>query len=718
MWLSPAAWCGAIEIKPFGLPAQPPTQPQARFDKQEATLEQLIVHVDVPYTFLQAVPLTGLKITGLGAKGIQMLGLNYFVVVNNTEYKDMSEVYRDNRLKGKANFVTADSIVHPYLAFTNLALAKVIQEHLIPELATLLRAMLETSLADYRQADDAEVRADIERNLAFLSIGLRLLDSSFAPPEVGRVGQLAAADFEAVMAGVKAQSEVFDREEDFSAFQPQGWYSRNAALSNFFRCREWVSRMAYPISDVTFGTRGGVGNNFRRSVLLFRSLDLAQVRGKPALDVWQKISQSWTLLGSPLAAWQEKTISPLEYKPVLKTDARDLGVTLSSLAEPLFRTKLMLSIRKQKPVKLGATSIFELDEGAPGSDLTTSFRLFPVTGDPEMPWLRAVCRNWKDDSLDAPKWPLALLVLRAWGSPQANNVLWDNLLKLDPQLAKALPHLQHSVRRRMPGGQLQPVDDRRWQILSEYFKPMAEGSQSVLRTEMWANRRSESAFAGWVDSHLAIASDGSAGNTSASKRSGPGADAGPQAARQAYFHYLEPCPEVYRKIKEDANRLSEELYLLGHLSPNLRERFADFSRFAKRLEQIAETELRAEPLPAADMKLLGSIDLILEKVVVPLPGTLSITASNTDGADGQPAGMSFGLGRPGLLYIILQRNTRSVLARGAVYTYYEVPSVNIKPEQWQRKLDSALLKPPTWADKFDLIQDQAAPKRSTASGDR
>jgi hypothetical protein len=336
--------------------------------------------------------------------------------------------------------------------------------------------------------------------------------------------------------------------------------------------------------------------------------------------------------------------------------------------------------------------------------------------------LRAVCRNWREDGLEAPKWPLALLVLRAWGSPQANNVLADNVFKLDPQLAKALPHLEHSVMRRLPTGQAVPVDDRRWQILSQYFKPMPEGTQSALRTEIWANRRLESAIAGWVDSHLTLASAGPDSATNASDPQPapdrPGASETPQAARPAYFHYLEPCADLYRKIKEDANRLSEDLYLLGHLSAKLRERFLDFSRFAQRLEQIAETEVRGEPLPPADMKLLGNIDLILEKVVVPLSGTLSITASNTDGSSTLPTGMSFGLGRPGMLYVILQRSERSVLARGAVYTFYEVPAVNIKPEHWQRKLEFALVKPPTWAEKFDLIQEQSAPARSTASGDR
>jgi hypothetical protein len=705
--LVPAALSGSIDINPFGL-APPPQQGPIRLQKKDITLEQLITRVDIPYTFLQPVPLQGIRIPGLGARGVQMLGQNYFVVLANTPYKDLAEVYRENRLRGKSNFVTADSIVHPYFAFTNRALATAIEEHLVPELAALLKAMLETSLADYRQADDSAVRDDIERNIAFLSVAVKLLDSSFAPPQVGRVAALVSADLDAITTGKRATSAIFDREEDFSAYQGQGWYNSSALLRDFYRCREWLSRMAYPVSDVTFGTRGGVGNNFRRSVLLFRCLDLAKVGGKPGYEVWEKLMRAWSLLGSPLAAWQDKTISASEYKPVFKLDGKDVDVALSSLSEPFFRTKLMLAIRKQKPVKLGATSIFDLEDSGQWSNLSTSFRLFPVTGDPEMPWLRMASRNWKEDASQAPSWPLALLVLQAWGAGQASNILTDNLWKLDPQLARVLPELQRSVMRRLPGGQAQPVDDRRWKILSAYFTPYSEGAQSVLRTEMWANRRMESAFAGWVDSHLAL---GSAEDKPASPAQGgaPAADER-QPAKPAYYHYLEPCPELYQRIKEDANRMSEDLYLLGYLSDRLRERFADFSRLAQRLERIAELELQAVPLPPADMKLLGNIDLILEKVVVPLPGTLSISVPG-----GAGAGMSFGLGRPGLLFIILQSGTRSTLGRGAVYTYYEVPFTNLKPEHWQRKLDFTLVKPPSWTDRFDLVEEQPPARRRAAS---
>lgn len=708
------AWPGSIDLQPFGLPARLP-QP-IQLQRKEPTIEEYFKRADISFGYVQPVPLQGVRIPGLSTKGVEMLGFNYFVVVANTKYADMAEVYRDNRLRGKSNFVTFDSVIHPYLAFSNGVIAGIIEQHLAPELAGLLKAMLAVALDDYKQADDSEVRDDIERNIAYLNVALKLADPGFAPSSVGRVPALVAADMEAIGSLKKGHSAIFDRDEDFSAYQATGWWAATSRLSDIYRMYQWLSRMAYPITDVTFGTQGGRGNNFRRSVLLFRCLDLAQVNGRPAYDHWLRLQNIWALAGAPLASWQESTLLPADYKSVMQVRGPDLKVTLSALAEPFFRTKLMLTIRKQKPVQLDATSIFEIDRSGTQGGSAASFRLFPVVGDPEWAWIRAMARQWKEDgNPDQPSTPVALLVLRAWGCPQANNILATNAFRLDPALTKYLPDLEHSVMQRQPGGKLVPVADRRWQILSALFEPPPECAQQVVRTETWMNRSIESAFAAWVDSHTAYAPPGRQAQRPAATQPET-----PPAAKQASYHYLEPAPAAFRKIKEDAVAISAQLERLGLLSEENRARFADFARFAERLEKIAMMELRCEPLPPADMKLLGNIDIFLEKIVVPLPATLTavppggISPSETGGT-GSSGAVTFGLGRPGMLYVILQQGpNKTVLGRGAVYTYYEVAGGPIKQEHWLRKLQFDLVRPPKWTEHFDLVQQAQPAKRQAA----
>jgi len=719
----------ADQINFPSLPTQVRQQAPIQFQKRETKLEEIFPRVSFPTTFLQPVPLKGVRIPGLTSRAIECLGQSYFVVIDNTRYSEIAELYKDNRLRGKSNFVTADSIIHPYFAFTNRVLADTVAERIAPDLRALLKSMLECSLSDYKQAEDSEVREDIERNIAFLGVAIKLIDPTYFPPVPVRVSSYIKAELEAIQSGRVAHSLIFDRDEDFSTFVPTGWYNSTAELQNFFRCREWLSRMAYPLEDVTFASDGGAGNNFRRSVLLYRCLDLATVNGKAAFDTWKRINSALLLLGAPIAAWQEKALSPQEYRSVFKAGSSDLKVTLKALSEPFFRTKLMLSIRRQKPVKLGATSIFELDDSGRSAGSVARFRLLPATGDPELPWLSEAARYCPVESESAPAWPLGLLLLHAWGAGQANNVIADNIWKLDPSILKAVPTLDRCVNEKQVGGQCQPVADRRWQILSEYFKPLPESAPAVLRTDLWLTRLLESALAGWVDSHLAIAPRHLSSTAAASERqvetatlstgSAPGgtasamhgqADQARPAARPASFHYLEPRTEIFTKIGEDAQKLLDNLSFLGYFPDSYRSRFQDFIRLCQRLKNISEIELKGQTLPATDMKLLGNIDLILDKVVVPLAGALPIGQIKGDPRTAG-GGLNLALGRPGMLYVILQHDLKTTLARGAVYTYYEIPGPALSAEHWQRKLEHGLIVPPSWARSFDIVQETTQASR-------
>ncbi len=694
---------------------------------RQAHLEDLIPRMDFPISFLQPVPLAGVKIPGLTDRSVQLLGQTYFLVLDNSRYPTMAAVYRDNRLRGKSNFVTADAIVHPYFAWTNRVLADAIVEHVAPDLLSMLKAMLAASLSDYKQAEDAEVRMDLERNLAFLSVAIKLLDPKFFAPVPMRIVPWIRADLEAIESGRGTHSAIFDSAEDFSSYVPVGWYSSRPELEGFYRCREWVSRVSFPFSDVTAIGDATRGNTFRRSVLLYRSLELSRINGQPAYDTWTKLVKVWSLLGADLNDWQESTILPSEYKQHFKAAGGSLKITLNELAEPLFRTRLLLSLRKQKPLKLGAASVFELGGAGGKGGTPVMFRLLPMTGDAEWPWLKACVPFWHEHAEPGATWPFALLVTHAWGAAQANNTLLDNFARLDPHLVVALPDLDKLVEAKQVGATSQTIRDRRWDILKGYFKPLPEGAQSVLRSEPWMVRMLESAFAGWVDSHLALAPE-SAGSQEAGGTPPPATPtsaAPPARGRRPapmLLHYLQPSTDIYQAIAADARQMADTLGALGYMPERLKDRLADFGRLAERLKRLSDLELKGKPLPLADIKLLQNIDVVLAQVDAPLEGTLPLKppsaelTSSTVGA--ATAGMSFGLGRAGQLFIILQKETESTLGRGATYTYFEAQGAPIKPEHWQRKLDNDLLRPPFWAERFDLVQEAVPgkPKRPPVTG--
>lgn len=697
--------------------------------RRAPTLEELIQRADFPFAQLQPIPLRGVKIQGLQPKSVETLGWNYFLVVDNTKFNKMSDIYRESRLAGKSNFVTADSIIHPYLAFTNRVFADAITVQMTPDLLLLLDAMQQVSLADYKASQDPEVRVDIEKNIAYLAVGMKLLNAHYDVPKVGNVPKLVDADLHNVFAGRYANSAIFDRGEDFSMFKPTGFYLADEKLQAYFRCREWLSRVPYPIID---SNDGRVSNNFRRSVLLFRALDQSMVLGRPSMELWEKLVKASSLIATPLDNLRERTLFPHDYKLVFQDRSADLKVTISALAEPLFRTKLMLAIRKQKPMNLSSTSIFELEGGNGEGSGSANFRLFPVIAQPEQPWLRSVARKFPADREASSSWPVALLDMYMWGAQGAGNVLSDNIFSLDPAIAQALPELANTVTRRGAGGQIVQVDSRPWRILSAYFKPAPEGTPGVLRTDGWMAHKLLSAAGGWVDSQCAVCPEktpdatpdpakppGAGGQEAATGEGVTGVPTSPDAppvvrriSRTVPYHYLEPSVELYRTLEQDAAKIQNDLMVSKYLPDKYRARFSDFTRLFQRLQKISEIEIRGGQLPVVDKKLLGNIDQILDRVDTPLPVVLPIDApqkaasNNLKLEERMSMGMNMAVGRPGQLYVIYQ-NPHSMewtLGRGAVYTYYEMPAPLLTQSMWQHKVESGFVQPMAWTSKFQIVQ--------------
>jgi hypothetical protein len=321
----------------------------------------------------------------------------------------------------------------------------------------------------------------------------------------------------------------------------------------------------------------------------------------------------------------------------------------------------LLSVRKQKPVGLGATSIFDLADSSGDDAQHASFRLMPLIEDPEIPWLRARAGTFTDDDRGTVWCPLSLLILHARGAQAATNILYNGISVLQPDLNRPILELERAVAKPKAGQPLTATWERSWNILSGYFKQFPTEAQGPLKTDLWMSRHLESAFSGWVDAHIALAEikpDGGAGvgrpegGVGVSKPTGadgasvkpaegvgttqgasnkpsttqPSIPAGAPVVKPASFHYLEPVPGVFRAIETDARTLQDKLTALGFFPAQYEQRLNDFKRLAQRLAQIADAEIEGKPTSPVDFKLLAGIDFILDQVSSPLPGALSIIA--------------------------------------------------------------------------------------------
>jgi hypothetical protein len=762
-WLNQASLAGVFD-QGTGIPIQPRNmlqRPQSQ-SNQTPALQNILHPVDYPVKYLQAVPLRDLPIPGLDKNSLDILGFNYFVAVDNTPYADMSSLYRSNRLRGKSNFVTVDYIVHPYFAFTNRVLADAIEHHIAAELASLLKAMMVTTIAEYDTTQDTGIRLDVEHNIAYLALGLKLLDSKYAVPDKGNTQKLVESELKMINEGIVAASDIFDYDEDYSNYIPQGWYTTSPALQNFYRARQWVSHMGYPLTEIGARKEASV-NNFRRSILLYQSLEKATINGTPALITWKKLHQAWKILGCFEGYQGNNVLLPDKYQAVLRELSPNLKPNLNSLAEPLYRAKLILAMKRQFSAGLNSASINEIQAPERIRETQAVFALLPPSGDPEWPWIKAIAYGYVDQDQAPEIVPVSLPCLHAHGDGQADNIMLSRMSRMHPSLVAFIPELERLVR-------YSDKQARPWGVLDGYFHFPDVGAQGPLRTDVWMSRRTESAFAAWVDSHIAISpplpetqtvagAAGSAAATSAtqanttaaqstgaqkesktttstpdetSQRPSAGNNGRPElfsnytqealaltrnnTRKQAYFHYLEPSPQSFQAICEDAQLLSRQLGQLGYLSTTDAQRFLEFIRLCRRLTQIAIGELKDQVLPVGDLKLLGNIDKTMGPVDVPLEGI--IYAAGKESANGNVTGVNMALGHPAQLYVILQLGDKVWLARGALYSYYEIGGGPISPLHWQRKQDYSLLRVPFWTDKFDVVVNAKDVPANEAQGRR
>lgn len=680
-----------IDTQPMRLP--PKEKPQVPLRKKELNLEDLFPHTEIPYAYPNPVDLQNMTVGGLSEKNTTTLGANLFIVVDNTKYNTIAELYRANRLKKKSNFVTVDALMHSFLAMRNGMLANMIEEHLLPELRALLAGMLKATSADYKEADDADVRADLEKNLAFLSVGLRLLDPGLPSPTMAGATAMADRELHNILSYQNRKSAIFGVEEDFSAYKPYGWYDSSRRLQNFFRAKQWLSRVGFPLSEGSAAEGGG--DSFRRSALLFRALDKSMAGEQAGLLVWQRINTMMAQLGAPITT-EIKTLTPTDYREVFKSTGGDSRMSLQGLAEPFYRTKLLLSVRRQRPMQISSTSIFDIESSHPERATQAAFRLFPIIEVAELPWLKQRGHNFVQGG-EVPAPPLALLVMHAHGITQATNVLGEMIWKLDPTLVNVIPDLMQSVKK-------QATRDVVWQVFGSYFKMPVEAVQGVLKTNFWMTRKLESGFGAWLDNQIALEPAVPQKNDEDSM----GVNA---VGTPPLKHYVEPAPEAFRNMRTELQRLNIQMSGLGYSAKKYQQRIQDLTQLLERLETIATREINGLSPSPADATFLGQIDLALEKFSPPTAGSLFLDTGNVN--ENEPrgstaSGATLALGHPAMLFIIFQSGRSLTVARGAMYSYHELPGGPIKPEHLERKMEFGFLSPPTWAEQFEVIQDQPA----------
>jgi hypothetical protein len=210
----------------------------------------------------------------LSPEAEEMLLTNGFVVIRNPLFgggEDIQEAYDDLKDRDLPIFVTTDSLLHLYHIQFGETLRRIEEDEFFADIWELTAALLDDAV-EKRGSASGDLEEALERNAAFLAVGLRLLepagDQVCSGSEYecnGWQTQFTEEEAEAFSAHVPSFTEEFvDAElaligaaggfetsplflyiEDYSQYVPRGHYTRSEKLKNYFKTLMWYGRMSF-----------------------------------------------------------------------------------------------------------------------------------------------------------------------------------------------------------------------------------------------------------------------------------------------------------------------------------------------------------------------------------------------------------------------------------------------------------------------------------------
>ncbi len=171
------------------------------------------------------------------------LAKNGFVVCGSAG-TEFFEIYETNRYEMVPNFVTVDSMMHTYHLYFAYLLKNIEKNYLADSVAALGQRMLDDSIAQYEQLKGSEWESAARRNVAFFTVGAKLLDDSTVVH--GDVAELVAYEFDQISrAEGIAESRLTAEFEDYSQYIPRGYYEGDEQLERYFRAMMWYGRIHF-----------------------------------------------------------------------------------------------------------------------------------------------------------------------------------------------------------------------------------------------------------------------------------------------------------------------------------------------------------------------------------------------------------------------------------------------------------------------------------------
>ncbi len=578
---------------------------------------------------------------GAAAKLLQ----NGFVVYDSAG-SEFFQIYEVNRYNQIPNFVTVDSMMHTYHLYFSHLLKNLEKSYLSDSLLQLSKEMLAASQEQYDALVGTEWENAARRNVAFFTVGAKLLDDNTAVEDY--VADTVAYELDNIKrADGIGVCEVTEINEDYSQYIPRGYYEGDEKLERYFRAMMWYGRVHFLQENI----------DMDRSALLMAK---ALAGDEESYALWESIYAVTAFF-----AGASDDLGVCEYVPLIVEAYGEVVATKDLIANEAAFAAFHEKTAQLAPPKINSIPIAD---GADNVILGFRFMGQRFTIDAEIMQClvhSSVEQRMLPDVLDVPAAlgsDVALQLLTENGDTAYAGYL-DNMNSLREAFAQDNPELWSAS---LYAGWLN--------TLRPLLTVKGEGYPMFMQSEEWLKKDLE-CFAG---SFTELKHDTVLYAKQVMAEMGGGED----EEIVDFRGYVEPEPEVYARFARLADATREGLKTYGMLSTSDEANLSRLSELAAQLKVISDKELRDETLTDAEYRLIEEYGGNLEH--------FWYEALKEEGeyvfADEYPAAvvvdiatdpngsvLEVATGNPSRIYVVVKVDGSLRVAVGSVYSFYQFP---------------------------------------------
>ena len=629
----------------------------------------------------------------LDDKMTELLAKNGFVVREEAG-REFFDLYERNRYNMIPNFVTVDSLMHTYHVYFAYLLKNIEKEYLADQVRQLGIKMLEDSKEQYVQLKGSEWESAVVRNVAFFTVGAKLLDDTVQIEDY--VSDIVESELSRIETAQGIMiSGITDDEEDYSQYKPRGYYEGDCDLEAYFKAMMWYGRMHFKQEKEDLD---------RSALLITKALD----SDSEAYELWQSV---YSVTSFFAGASDDNGVC--EYAPLIRAaygeNAKVTDLIGNGDAFLDYRTNTAA-------LPVPQTNSIPIEDGE--ENVIPGFRFmgqrFSIDA---MVMQKLIYSNVQSNSAGEKRMlPDVLDVPAALGSDVALNLLKENGVEDYPGYMENMEKLR---------GGINEADDSLWnaslyaswiQTLRPLLEKKGEGYPMFMQNEEWAKKNLE-CFAG---SYTELKHDTVLYSKQVMAEMGGGMEEEPDDRG-----YVEPEPVVYERFASLAEQTAQGLKKYQMLSDADENNLVKLEELALRLQTISNKELQNETLTDEEYDLIrtygGNIEHFWYDAMRANANYDNIFSEEYPAAlvvdiatDPNGSVLEAATGDPSQIIVAVQVDGKIKLASGSVYTFYQFEQPlndRLTDTQWRVMMGieanddmeyqkTTDIKQPAWTDSY------------------